>query len=180
MMLLAAVKHWEPYAATLAGYRYAMRHGMKVQIVTTYHFIHLQRDGVTERGNVTSVYPPPSFPYALQLWESFGLLNYDLPFGATLDLFCPLNNLHPSHVIPDVIFPSGHGSSCERFPFIYFIYNTCFRHSVYPPLDSNVRGFQRVGYSAHFIELFSSATNTYEVCCGNKSCHPASRKPFKA
>jgi hypothetical protein len=76
-----------------------------------------------------------SSSYALQLWKSYGLLNDDLPFGAMLDLFWPLNNLHPSHVIPGVIFPSGLGSFCwssrERFPFIYFLYNTCFRHSVY-------------------------------------------------
>jgi hypothetical protein len=31
---------------------------MKVQIVTTYRVSHLQRYGVTVRGNVTSVYPP--------------------------------------------------------------------------------------------------------------------------
>jgi hypothetical protein len=33
-----------------------MRHGMKVQIVTPYGTSHLQRYGVTVRGNVTSVY----------------------------------------------------------------------------------------------------------------------------
>jgi hypothetical protein len=47
--------------------------------------------------------------YALQLWKSFGLLNDDLPFGTILDMFCPLNNLHPSHVIPNIIFPLGLG-----------------------------------------------------------------------
>jgi hypothetical protein len=31
---------------------------MKVQIATPYRVIHLQRYGVTVRGNVTSVYPP--------------------------------------------------------------------------------------------------------------------------
>jgi hypothetical protein len=31
---------------------------MKVQIVTPYGVSHLQRYGVTERGNVTSVYAP--------------------------------------------------------------------------------------------------------------------------
>jgi hypothetical protein len=75
-------------------------------------------------------YGGSSSSYALQLCESFGLLNVDLPFGAILDLFSPLNNFHPSHVIPDVIFPSGLGSSCwsscERFLFIYFLYNTLF------------------------------------------------------
>jgi hypothetical protein len=31
---------------------------MKVHIVTPYRVSHLQRYGVTVRGNVTSVYPP--------------------------------------------------------------------------------------------------------------------------
>jgi hypothetical protein len=57
-MLLAPVTNWEPHGVTLAGYCYAMRHGMKVQIVTPYRLSHLQRYGVTVRGNVTSVYPP--------------------------------------------------------------------------------------------------------------------------
>jgi hypothetical protein len=48
----------EPHGATLAGYCYAVRHGMKVQLVTPYRVSHLQRYGVTARGNVTSVYPP--------------------------------------------------------------------------------------------------------------------------
>jgi hypothetical protein len=38
-----------------------MRHGMKVQIVTPFRASHLQRYGVTERGDVTSVYPPLVF-----------------------------------------------------------------------------------------------------------------------
>jgi hypothetical protein len=58
MMLLAPVTKWEPHGVTLAGYCYAMRHGMNVQIVTPYRVSHLQRYGVTVRGNVTSVYPP--------------------------------------------------------------------------------------------------------------------------
>jgi hypothetical protein len=58
MMLLAPVTNWEPHGVTLAGYCYAMRHGMKFQIVTPYRVSHLQRYGVTERGNVTGVYPP--------------------------------------------------------------------------------------------------------------------------
>jgi hypothetical protein len=57
MMFLAPVTNWKPHAVTLAGYCYAMRHGMKVQIVTPYRVSHLQRYGVTVRGNVTSLYP---------------------------------------------------------------------------------------------------------------------------
>jgi hypothetical protein len=55
--LQAPVTNWEPHGVTLAGHCYAMRHGMKVQIVTAYRVSQLQRYGVTVRGNVTSVYP---------------------------------------------------------------------------------------------------------------------------
>jgi hypothetical protein len=37
---------------------FAMRHGMKVQIVTPYRVSHLQRYGVMVRGSVSCVYPP--------------------------------------------------------------------------------------------------------------------------
>jgi len=50
------VTNWEPHGVTLAGY--AVRHGMKVQLVTPYRVSHLQRYGVAIRGNVTSVDPP--------------------------------------------------------------------------------------------------------------------------
>ena len=51
----APVTNWEPHGVTLAGYCYAVRHEMKVQLVTPYCVSHLQRYGVTVRGNVTSV-----------------------------------------------------------------------------------------------------------------------------
>jgi hypothetical protein len=41
MMFLAPVTNWEPHGVTLAGYCYAMRHGMKVQIVTPYRVSQL-------------------------------------------------------------------------------------------------------------------------------------------
>jgi hypothetical protein len=55
--VLAPVTNWEPHGVTLAGYCYAMRHGVKVQILTPYHVSHLQRYGVTVRGNVTKCVP---------------------------------------------------------------------------------------------------------------------------
>jgi hypothetical protein len=58
MMLLAPVTNWEPHGVMLAGYCYAVRHGMKVQIGTPYCVSHLQRYSVTVRVNVTIVYPP--------------------------------------------------------------------------------------------------------------------------
>jgi hypothetical protein len=54
----ALVTNWEPPGVKLAGYCYAMRHGMKIQIVTPFRVRHLQGYGVTVRGYVTSVYPP--------------------------------------------------------------------------------------------------------------------------
>ena len=55
----APVTNWERQCVTLTGNCYAVRHGMKVQLVTPYRISSLlQRYGVTVRGNVTSVYPP--------------------------------------------------------------------------------------------------------------------------
>ena len=54
----APVTNRERQCVTLAGYCYAVRHGMKVQLVTPHRVSLLQRYGVTVRGNVTSVYPP--------------------------------------------------------------------------------------------------------------------------
>jgi hypothetical protein len=53
MMLLAPVTNWEPHGVTIAGYCYAMGHGVKVQIVTPCPVSHLQRYGVKVRGTVT-------------------------------------------------------------------------------------------------------------------------------
>jgi hypothetical protein len=54
----APVTHWQRHGITLAGYVYAVRHGMKVQLATPYRVSHLQLNGVTVRGNVTSVHQP--------------------------------------------------------------------------------------------------------------------------
>jgi hypothetical protein len=54
----APVTNWEPQYVTPAGYCYAVKRGMEVQLVTPYRVSPLQRYEVTVRGNVTSVYPP--------------------------------------------------------------------------------------------------------------------------
>ena len=54
----APVTNWEPRGVTLAGYGYAVRHGMKVQLVIPYRISHLKRYGVTVRANIADVYPP--------------------------------------------------------------------------------------------------------------------------
>ena len=66
----APVTNWERHCVTLAGYCYAVTHGLKVQLVTPYRVSLLQRYGVTVRGNVTSVYSP------LRLHERASMLRY--------------------------------------------------------------------------------------------------------
>jgi hypothetical protein len=41
----APVTNWEPHSVTLAGYCNAVRHGMKVQLVSAYRVTHLQSYG---------------------------------------------------------------------------------------------------------------------------------------
>ena len=53
----APVTNWEPCGVTLVGYCYAVRHGMKVRLVTPRRVSHLQHYGVTVCSNITSVYP---------------------------------------------------------------------------------------------------------------------------
>jgi len=65
----APVTNWEPHGVTLAGYCYAVRHGMKVQLVTLYRVSHLQCYAVMVRGNVASVYPP-LYTYAFEMATS--------------------------------------------------------------------------------------------------------------
>jgi hypothetical protein len=52
------VTNWETHGVTLAEYCYAVRHGMKFQLVNPYRVSHLQRYGVKLCSKITSVYPP--------------------------------------------------------------------------------------------------------------------------
>ena len=61
----APVTNLEPQCVTLAGYCYAVRHGMKFQLVTPYRVSHMQCYGVTARGKVTSV---PTFSVSASLF----------------------------------------------------------------------------------------------------------------
>jgi hypothetical protein len=89
----APVTNWEPQCVTLAGYCYAVWHGMKFQLVTRHRVSHLQHYGVTVRGNVTSVYPHLS-SVLLTLQNVFG--------GVWMDKECLLIYfviLHPSYLL---------------------------------------------------------------------------------
>jgi len=70
-IVLAPVTNWEPHSVTLAGYGYAVRHGIKFKLLTPYRISHLLRYGFMVRSNVTSVYPPLK---ELQLWAMRGEL----------------------------------------------------------------------------------------------------------
>jgi len=57
-IIWAPATNWEPHCATLAGYCYAVRHGIKIQLVAPYRVSHLQHYGIMGHGNVASVDPP--------------------------------------------------------------------------------------------------------------------------
>jgi hypothetical protein len=65
-----------------------------------------------------------SSSFVLQLWWSLGLLTNSFLCEAILDLFCPFYKFRLFHIISDIIFPSGLGSSylstCRWFAFVYF------------------------------------------------------------
>ena len=87
---------------------------------------------------------------ALQLRYSLGLLNNSFPFEAILDLSCPFYDFHLLQVLPDIVFPSAFGSSywssCEWFPFVYFLCNTSFSHSIYVSKPTQSLGFNIIYY----------------------------------
>jgi len=75
---------------------------------------------------------------AVQLFVSFGLLNYFFPL---LPLLRPLFPIVHSHllpqIIPHIVFPSysWHSlrSCCIRFPFVYGLSHSFISHSFYMP-----------------------------------------------
>ena len=103
----------------------------------------------------------------LQLWYSLGLLNSSFPFEAILDLFCPFYKFHLLQVVPHIVFPSGLGSSywssywssCEWFPFVYFLYNTSFRHSVYVSKPTQSLSINIIYYAP--VNVFTGKRNFY-------------------
>ena len=60
------VTNWEPHGVTLARYFYAVRHEVKVQLVTTYRVSHLQRYSFMVHDNITSVDPPLAYSRSLK------------------------------------------------------------------------------------------------------------------
>jgi hypothetical protein len=84
----APVTNWEPQRVTLAAYCYAVRHGMRVQLITRVS--HLQRYGVTVRGNVTSVDPPLQVRHLTGLFMSYWVIMGQLSNAWTFWNHCNL------------------------------------------------------------------------------------------
>jgi hypothetical protein len=115
MMLLAPVTTWEPHGVTLAGYCYAMRHGMKVQIVTLF---------VSVTCNVTAL------QYAVTLQVCIHLL----PLRTVRPIYrtgTPLPSKNPFHLFFQQIYVLNffkHAAHSPLFSFqnaVYFITLTC-------------------------------------------------------
>jgi hypothetical protein len=96
---------------------------------------------------------PPNSTFSssvLQLWQNLGFLNNVLSFKVILDLFCPFCKFRLFKVISDFVFLSGLGTSywstCKLFPFVYFLYNTSFRHSIYVSKPTQSLRFSTIYY----------------------------------
>jgi len=74
---------------------------------------------------------------ALQLFESFGLLNYFFPLLPLLRPLFPVGHPHLPQIIPHIVFPSYSWpflqSCCIRFPFVYGLSHSFISHSFYMP-----------------------------------------------
>ena len=74
---------------------------------------------------------------ALQLFVSFGLLNYSFPFLPLLRRLFPIIHSHLPQVIPHIVLPSysWHSlrSCCIWFPFVYGLGHSFIGHSFYMP-----------------------------------------------
>jgi hypothetical protein len=90
---------------------------------------------------------------ATTLIESW-LSRNNFSFEAILDLSCLFYKFRLFQVIPDIIFPSGLGpsywSTCKWFPFVYFLYSTGFRHSIYVSKPIQSLSFNIVYYAPLF------------------------------
>ena len=82
------------------------------------------------------------------------------------NLFCPFYEFHHLQVVPDIVFPSGIGSSywssCESFPFVYFLYNTSFRHSIYVSKPTQSLGFNIINHltpNGHYMGRTAQLTS---------------------
>jgi len=77
------------------------------------------------------------FRSALQLFVSFGLLNYFFPLLPLLRPLFPIAHPHLPQIIPHIVFPSyswpSLRSCCIRFPFVYGLGNSFISHSFYMP-----------------------------------------------
>jgi len=84
----------------------------------------------------------PSSSSALQLFVSFGLLNYFFPFLPLLRPLFPIIHSHLPRVIPHIVFPSyswpSLRSCCIRIPFVFGLGHSLFGHSFYMPPTSPV------------------------------------------
>ena len=104
-----------------------------------------------------------SFPFnsssssALQLFVSFGLLNYFFPFLSLLRRLFPIIHSHLPQVIPHIVLPPyfwpSRRSCCVRFPFVYCLGHSFVGHSFYIPQPAQTFVFY-VSYYIFVINCF--------------------------
>jgi hypothetical protein len=94
---------------------------------------------------------------ALQLFMSFGLLNYFFPLFPLLRPLFPVLHSHLSQVISRVVFPSlswpSFRSCCVQFPFIYSLGHSFVWHSFYMSQPAQPFAFN-VSYYIFCLSVF--------------------------
>jgi len=98
---------------------------------------------------------------ALQLFVSFGFLNYFFPLLPLLRPLFPIAHPHLPQVIPHIVFPSyswpSLRSCCIRFPFVYGLGHSFISQSFYMPQPAQSFVFY-VSYYIFTINCFSSSS----------------------
>ena len=119
---------------------------------------------------------------ALQLFVSFGLLNYFFPFLPLLRPLFPIGHPHLPHIfLPSYSWPSLQ-SCCIRFPFVYGLGHSFIGHSFYMPQPAQSFVFY-ISYYIFVINCFSQFFNCFEsplsVCLLCWAKYPSQYIPFE-
>jgi hypothetical protein len=100
---------------------------------------------------------------ALQLFVSFGLLNYFFPFLPLLRPLFPIAHPHLPQVIPHFVLLSyswpSLRSCCIRFPFVYGLGHSFIGHSFYMPQPAQSFVF----YISYYIFILIASSNSSSV-----------------
>ena len=119
---------------------------------------------------------------ALQLFVSFGLLNYFFPLLPLLRHLFPIGHPNlPQIVLPSYSWPSLR-SCCIRFPFVYGLGHSFIGHSFYMPQQAQSFIFYVTYYIFVincFFQFFICFESPLSVCLLCLAKYPSQYLPFE-